>query len=381
MKRTDLMEIREYMEQHYDEPLSVSLLADRAGISPKYFVDLFKKSYGQSAIDFLTDLRINRAKRYILESDYRMREIAQKVGYSDEFYFSRAFKKKVGVPPSGFKPNSIQRIAVSSVAMIGYLLALKLIPVAAPLDPKWTAYYYQRYRLHIKTHLMVNDMQWGEDWEKLVISRPDAIVGTEVLADEVKTRLAFTAPSLFIPIEQLHWKEQLHRTAQFLGREQQGDSWIQDYEHKVKLARQLMVKEVGKDTFIALRIYQKAIHIYCNPGIRDVLYEDLKLNSAITHSDLYNDEVTLAQLGQIDPDRILLLVCPEAESRSYWLSLQHTSAWRKLKAAQRGYVYPIPSDPWFEYSAVSINRMLDEMLLLFTGNSPNSNQDTIHGEL
>jgi ABC-type Fe3+-hydroxamate transport system substrate-binding protein len=72
-------------------------------------------------------------------------------------------------------------------------------------------------------------------------------------------------------------------------------------------------------------------------------------------------------------------VCPETTSRAYWLALQHSAAWRQLKAVRSRQVYLISSDPWFEYSAVAIIRMLDEALLLFTGNCPKAFQDNVHG--
>ncbi|MOA56823.1 HTH-type transcriptional activator Btr [compost metagenome] len=85
------------------------------------------------------------------------------------------------------------------------------------------------------------------------------------------------------------------------------------------------------------------------------------------------------QLRELDPKRILLLVCPEAESRAYWLELQHNKDWRGLNAVRNGHVYPIPSDPWFEYSAVAVNRMLNETLLLLTGHCPSLPMDNVHG--
>ncbi|MFX3635386.1 MAG: AraC family transcriptional regulator [Candidatus Pristimantibacillus sp.] len=377
--RTDLLKIRDYMEQHYAEPLSVEQLAQLANISPKYFVDLFKRTFGQSAIDYLTDLRINRAKRYLMETNYRLREIAQLVGYSDEFYFSRKFKKEVGVSPSAFVKNPRLRIAACTPSIIGQLLALNIIPVVSPLDSKWTPYYYNVYQTKIKVHMGYGDDTRKVEWDKLVKARPDAIVGTELLPVVIQERLTQTAPALFIPIKEVSWREQFHQIALFLGREEQERTWIQGYEQKIQLAQKQMEQAIGTDTFVVIRVYGNGLHIYCNQGIHEVLYQDLKLSPAYLDETLYNREFTLEQLGQLNPDRILVLVCPETASRAYWLSLQHHSTWLKLKAMRLGHIYPIPSDPWFEYSAVAINRMLDEMLLLFTGYSPNSLMDKVHG--
>ena len=64
---------------------------------------------------------MNHAKRYLAESDERLREIAQRVGYKDEFYFSRIFKKKVGMSPSEYARNSRRLIAACSSSIIGQL--------------------------------------------------------------------------------------------------------------------------------------------------------------------------------------------------------------------------------------------------------------------
>lgn len=361
----DLMKIRLYMEQHYHEPLSIERLAQLANISPKYFVDLFKKTYGHSAIDYLTDLRINRAKRYLVETEYRVREIAQKVGYSDEFYFSRKFKKEVGVSPSAFIRNPKVSVAACSRSVMGQLLALNIIPMAAPLDPKWTPYYYYEYHQHIKVHLEFRDDQSNGKWDKLVKSQPDVIVGTYSLSPEIQKRLNDTASALFLRDELMNWKEQLSIIAGFLGREEECELWIEAYKEKVQETLKLMPQTVRTDTISVLRVNGDGLYLYCNRGIQEVLFQDLQLSPAYCEESMYNRELTLEELEKLDPNRILVLICPEASSRMYWLSLQREEEWRSLKAVSQGQVYIIPPDPWCEYSAVSVSRLLEEMQLLF----------------
>jgi AraC family transcriptional regulator, transcriptional activator for feuABC-ybbA operon len=382
--KANLAKIREYMDQHYNEPLSIRQLAQMANISPKYFVDLFKKTYGQSAMDYLTDLRINRAKRYLAESGERLRDIAAKVGYSDEFYFSRKFKKEVGVSPSDFAKHFKKRIAACSSSVTGHLLALNVVPIAAPLDPKWTPYYYNAYRTQIKSHLTLTDpytsWQFEANLDKIVRIRPDAIVGTDQLRPAEKTKLMDMAASFFVPTENVGWREQLRMIARFLDREDQAELWIQRYEQRVQSAREQIDAELGHDSILVLRIYGHAIHAYWNRGLEDVLHRDLKLKAVFRPEPSENVQLTLEQVAELNPDRILLVVCPEASSRAYWLALQHTAAWRQLKAVRNLHVYLISSDPWFEYSAVAILRMLDEALLLFTGYCPNVLLDRTHGD-
>ncbi len=377
--RPGLAEIRGYMERHFNEPLTVTELAAMGGITPKYFGDLFTRTYGQSVIDFLTDLRINRAKRYLTETKYRLREIAQMVGYSDEFYFSRKFKKEVGVSPSAFVQSPRNRIAVCSPSLMGQLLALDIVPAAAPLDSKWTPYYYNAYQSRLDMHLHYGARQSGEHLSQLVKLRPDAIVGYEPVPDDAKRKLEGIAPTLLVS-KDADWRKQLRAIASFTGSQPQAEGWIDGFEQRVRLARPQIKLAVQADSFMVLRVYGKSIHAYCNRSILELLYGDLQLLPAYRHDSVYNVELTLKQLLRLNPGRMLVMVCPEMESRAYWLSLQHHAEWKSLKAVRKGQVYPVPSDPWCEYSAVAMNRMLDEMQLLLTGYCPKAGMDKVHGE-
>jgi len=379
-ERSDLSSIREYMAQHYSEPLSIEQLAGMAGLRPKYFGDLFSRTYGQSAMDYLTGLRISKAKHYLHHSDYLLREIAQKVGYSDEFYFSRKFKKETGVPPSVFVKQRKRQVAACSASGVGQLLALDIMPVAAPLDSKWTPYYYNMYYDRIHTHLRVDLLDQESECDKLIKSRPDAIVGDIALSPDWQERLLRNAQTLFIPQIQDSWRAQLQEIAAFLGRERQCQLWLEQFGKTFLAAREQVAAAVGADTCLVLRMCGDELHAYCNKGIRDVLFTDLALNPAYTIPDaLYNEPVSLADLKALNPHRLLLIICPDSATRARWLSLQHNESWRSLQAVKNGHMYLLPSDPWFEYSAVAADRMLGEAVLMFTGKSPKEEQDQVHG--
>ena len=383
MQKTDLQEIKAFMERHYNEQLTIGQLAEMANISPKYFVDLFKRKFGQSAMGFLTDVRIMHAKRLLTESDARLRDIAQKVGYRDEFYFSRKFKKEVGLSPSDFAKDSKRSIAVCSSSTIGHLLALQLIPEAAPLDPKWSPYYYNLYSDKIKTHLLLTDpyhkFTFEINLDKLCRARPDVIIASDQLKMRESSKLNSIAPIHIVPCKE-GWREQLKGIARYLNKEVLAQQWIDRYEKNLQFGRVQTAQMLGEDRVIALRIYQSQIYVYRNRGLEEVLYDDLQIRSAFERDQHSPSTISMDEIRELNPERVLLAVCPEASSRKYWLSLQHSPEWRQLQAVRNGHVHPITADPWFEYSAVAIARMLDEALLLFTGNCPNTFQDYGYGE-
>lgn len=91
-----------YISHHYHQAITLTDLAKMAGLSNSHYSRLFKKNVGYSPIEYLTHLRIDRAKVLLAHSDIRIKDVSQNVGYEDELYFSRIFKKIVGVSPSQF---------------------------------------------------------------------------------------------------------------------------------------------------------------------------------------------------------------------------------------------------------------------------------------
>ncbi len=94
---------RLYLEQHIHEPVAIQTLADSLKISTRHLLRTFKERYGIGPQIYLQQLRIERAKHYLLSNHYGIREIAISLGYEDEYYFSRAFKKETTMAPSIFR--------------------------------------------------------------------------------------------------------------------------------------------------------------------------------------------------------------------------------------------------------------------------------------
>lgn len=92
-----------YINKNYNQDISLDDVSREVNVSPYYFSKLFKDDTGEGFIEYLTNIRIEKAKELLTDTDYSMREICQMVGYTDPNYFSRAFKKKVGVTPTEFK--------------------------------------------------------------------------------------------------------------------------------------------------------------------------------------------------------------------------------------------------------------------------------------
>lgn len=97
--------LKEYVDVNFYENISLTSLSKTFNISMGYLSILFNNYIGRNFIDYLTDLRISKAKELLKNSDLRVYEIAEKVGYRDAYYFSAAFKKVVGVNPSDYRES------------------------------------------------------------------------------------------------------------------------------------------------------------------------------------------------------------------------------------------------------------------------------------
>jgi YesN/AraC family two-component response regulator len=90
-----------YMTENYSQNITLQQLSDYAQISSSYLGSIFKKVTGKSTIDYLIDIRINKAKS-LLRDGFTVSDTSKLVGFNDIFYFSRAFKKHEGISPSQY---------------------------------------------------------------------------------------------------------------------------------------------------------------------------------------------------------------------------------------------------------------------------------------
>lgn len=92
-----------YINRNYQKDISLDEVAREVDVSPYYFSRLFKEESGTTFIEYLTGVRMAKAKELLTETNMSMKEICLEIGYADPNYFSRAFKKNTGVSPTEYK--------------------------------------------------------------------------------------------------------------------------------------------------------------------------------------------------------------------------------------------------------------------------------------
>ena len=97
-------EIKSIIEQHLDDNrFSVEILSQKAAMSKPQLYRKLKSEAGVSAGQLITRLRVHKAKKMLEESDQQIASIAYQTGFSDPDYFSKVFKKEVGMNPSEYR--------------------------------------------------------------------------------------------------------------------------------------------------------------------------------------------------------------------------------------------------------------------------------------
>ncbi|WP_026342102.1 response regulator transcription factor [Paenibacillus fonticola] len=104
-KKDIIAEVKEYVSQHYSDPITLAELASRFFISPYYLSQLFKQKTGDTYINFLGQVRIGKAKELLERTDLKVYEICERVGYLDTQHFARLFEKLTGQRPSEYRKS------------------------------------------------------------------------------------------------------------------------------------------------------------------------------------------------------------------------------------------------------------------------------------
>lgn len=103
-----------YIDANYDKPINLTDIARSCHLSVSRLAHIFKEQMGITVIDYLTNVRIQRAKQLLLATDQNCTEICFQVGYNNQSYFTRTFKELVGMTPREFRDNNKRKKKISS---------------------------------------------------------------------------------------------------------------------------------------------------------------------------------------------------------------------------------------------------------------------------
>ncbi|MEM5594264.1 ABC transporter substrate-binding protein [Niallia circulans] len=314
--------------------------------------------------DFLTEIRIRGAKELLIKTSNSLRVIAASVGYADEFYLSRVFKKIVGIPPTIYRKKREVKIASYDFSTTGHLLALQIIPYAAPLHPKWTNYYYQNFRDDILIHLNTYKIhsEWENNIQKLSAVKLDKIIAKDDISAEEKQELEKIAPVYYYSFKNSSWKNQLLEIATYINCETDAENFLKIYEDKVKETRKLLKESLQNEAVLVVSLFKNTIVLNRSRTAIELVYKDLGFTSAQPEEDIQLSEaITLSDLVSLNPTYLFVNIRQDMETIDAWDKLKCSIEWNCIAAVKNRKVAFIHSDPWNEYSASSHLRVLDNL--------------------
>lgn len=103
IKKQSLENIKEYLEEHYKEKISLDHLADQFYINKYYLSRIFKEQFGTTILSYLDQVRITHAKQLLRFSDLTVEQVGREVGIDESAYFNRVFRKVEGISPGKYR--------------------------------------------------------------------------------------------------------------------------------------------------------------------------------------------------------------------------------------------------------------------------------------
>lgn len=360
-------EVVDYIRAHYSEELTRDRLASMTGVHPDHFSRWFRKMTGRSYVEFVAETRMSRAREQLLGSGDSLHEIARKVGYKDEFYFSRKFKQVVGTAPALYrkKPKTVFSLACNYTAG---LLAVGHVPSVGSLTP-WLS---RRYHAELRQG-RIKPIYW-DDCDPAGLRdepRPDVILCHDKQYNEEQLEgLREIAPTLTIPFGTMSWQEQFMLTAELVGESQQARARLDCYEAAIETARKRIVREFDlRETVLILEVWADELVIYGDTYGRagHIVYRSFgflppePVRSQVIAGEGYA-HIGEERLTEYDADILFLIVHNDSSSRRTAIQLKRSEPWKALTAVKNSRVYEFDGGQFYGYDPASTEMQLQQIM-------------------
>lgn len=368
-----------YLETHFNEKITREQLAAMAGVSPSHYSTLFKQLNGFSPNEYLSRLRVHRAKELLISGSGTLREIALKVGYHDEFYLSRRFKQQTGAAPSGYSRGSLQHVAVLLHPYASHLMLLGLEPAVTITE---SSEYVSTANIQPPQTMRFIHAESSPEQVKSVLldANVELIIAAKQHLQQYGLRpeqLRAIAPVIEISWMDIGWKEHLRLIAQAVQRESVAEQWLETFEQEEREARALVQQSpVASEIVTILVIKPERLLVYGARNVGYVIYQSLGLRPPariMEEMDKLGEQfhsvpIELTELADYAGDRIVVIVFPDEKGSTLHAQRTFESPyWLDLPAVKQRKVHMLGKDEWVPYNPISIQLQLGRAVALFTG--------------
>ncbi len=257
-------------------------------------------------------------------------------------------------------PAEPKRIVVLDNGALDNLLALGVTPVGAAtvsLDKPFFSYLGDKTSGIEKVGTIDQP-----NLEAIAALKPDLILGTKDQHEAIHSKLMEMAPTVFVETMGLDWKGNLKLHAEAVGKAQEAEKLIADYEKRVADFQAKMGDKIGKTEVSVLRMNADHVRIYLSESYSGKFIEELGFPRPKAQSEKdFAKKATEEQIADMDGDVIFWF--SRDQENIMTTKLKGNPLWATLKAVQAGNVYEVSTDPWLSGMGIlSRNLMLNEVI-------------------
>ncbi|MFC4601713.1 helix-turn-helix domain-containing protein [Cohnella hongkongensis] len=344
----------DYMHSRYREKIKLETLSDISGFTPTSYSREFKKCYGLSPIDYLNRYRIEQAKQMLAERNRSIKDVSAASGFGNEFYFSRMFKRHVGISPSHYVKRTDLRIAVASTLRFQDMLD------SLGASPVYSANCHKSKTMDRATHQTIVAGKIAEMRQ----AAPDLILCDDYHRPFLE-QLKQIAPTVVISLS-MDWRVNNRRIAEIIGREAEAERNFKQLERRVEEARAPLRERYGNGSVTIMRVIHKLIRIQglSNHPINELIYRDLGLKPGFcVPSNAMNVEFSPDNYPDMDTDHLFvqtLFFYPEDET--IFAGMQKSPRWQAIRAVANDCVRQTPNWVGMSWSTSGRMRIIEELL-------------------
>jgi iron complex transport system substrate-binding protein len=414
-----VLQAAKYMDEHYADPITADSLATLLNCSSRTMQRMFNKRLALGPIDYLMQIRIDKAKELLCRTNAGLKDIAEAVGYVDSYYFSRLFKRYTGVSPSAYRESMHQARddEPENIAVIAPNLETASSETKAPSDPLDAAIRRSlRTIIHLKGELLLQrqpekiavlDPQFmdhmlalGEqpagsvkvtgdpssfpdyligklravqplgtldepDLEALRDLAPDLIICTEFQSN-IYESLTHIAPTIMLERNR-DWRETLRIIGRIMGKKLEAEQVLQQYKHKISGLKSALAAKLNGQSVTMIRPQDNIIRLHtCVHRTAAILYRDLGLDPPKLAVDRKRTSsiISLEGLPELDADHYFVLT--DNKCKAWSDEIQTTTTWKSLRAVQQHHVYHAKASIWIAYyGPIAMNQVVDQVAEVF----------------
>lgn len=326
-----------YLHARYADRIQIGQLAQTAHMSRWQYGKLFKSLTGHTPVEYINLLRIQLSKQLLADpAAMRLREIAGRVGFQDEYYFSRRFKQVTGQSPTSYRAKGAKPPRILCLQYLGELITLGIRPAAANRT------MISLLCEHASGIVAVNEPLLAEEIHAL---QPDLILYPSYVPPAVARELRQIAPAL-----EIGWRDdvytRLKKIGSLFGREEAAEQWIKAYESRAAWWQERIRQRTASEETASAFVFHKGLHVYSGDHFGHTLYRGLGFFAPEHVRQMMEQEpgvkwkrILPESMHEYAGDRIFIAMPSGGRDLLETKELMKSDAWRRLPAVKNGLVH------------------------------------------